>query len=221
MPETADLVMYWWNVAAGEARASCIRRFGLITTNSITQTFNRSVLQAHLEADAALSLVFAIPDHPWVDSATGAAVRIAMTVGQAGSAVGSLQDVVQETEGDDGVVEVGLNATIGRIHSDLKVGADVAGVAKLRTNAGLSFMGVTLCGDGFIVAPLEATNAASSAIRDLVARTREAWTIESVCAAFKGAKKTDVEDVLESLEALGLLTGYTHHSTRRWKSVSG
>ena len=105
MPETADLVMYWWNVAAGEARASCIRRFGLITTNSITQTFNRSVLQAHLEADAALSLVFAIPDHPWVDSATGAAVRIAMTVGQAGSAVGSLQDVVQETEGDDGVVE--------------------------------------------------------------------------------------------------------------------
>jgi hypothetical protein len=29
-----------------------------------------------------LSLVYAIPDHPWVDSANGAAVRIAMTVGQ-------------------------------------------------------------------------------------------------------------------------------------------
>ena len=41
-----------------------------------------------------------------------------------------------------------------------------------------------------------------------MARTHEAWTIDKVCAAFKGAKKTDVEEVLESLEALGLLTGY-------------
>jgi hypothetical protein len=43
------------------------------------------------------------------------------------------------------------------------------------------------------------------------------WTIDKVCTAFKGAKKTDVEEVLESLEALGLLTGYTHKSTRLWK----
>jgi hypothetical protein len=56
-----------------------------------------------------------------------------------------------------------------------------------------------------------------AAIRDLVARTHEAWTIGKVCTAFKGAKKTDVEEVLESLEALGLLTGYTHKSTRLWK----
>ena len=59
-----------------------------------------------------------------------------------------------------------------------------------------------------------------AAIRDLVARTREAWTIDKVCAAFKGAKKTDVEEVLESLEALGLLTGYSHKSTRRWKAAT-
>ena len=32
--------------------------------------------------DSGLSLVFAIPDHPVVDSADGAAVRIAMTVGR-------------------------------------------------------------------------------------------------------------------------------------------
>jgi hypothetical protein len=56
-----------------------------------------------------------------------------------------------------------------------------------------------------------------AAIRDLVARTHEAWTIDKVCTAFKGAKKTDVEEVLESLEALGLLTGYTYKSTRLWK----
>ncbi len=61
-----------------------------------------------------------------------------------------------------------------------------------------------------------------AAIRDLVARThgnQDAWTIDKVCAAFKGAKKADVEEVLESLEALGLVTGYTHKSTRRWKAA--
>jgi hypothetical protein len=31
----------------------------------------------------ALTLAYAIPDHPWVDNADGAAVRIAMTVGSA------------------------------------------------------------------------------------------------------------------------------------------
>ena len=58
-----------------------------------------------------------------------------------------------------------------------------------------------------------------AAIRGLVARTHDAWTIEKVCTAFKGAKKIDVEEVLESLEALGLLTGYTHKSTRLWKAA--
>ena len=60
-----------------------------------------------------------------------------------------------------------------------------------------------------------------AAIRDLVARTHDAWTIEKVCTAFKGAKKIDVEEVLESLEALGLLTGYTHKSTRPGKPPLG
>ena len=40
--------------------------------------------------DSGLSLVFAIPDHPWVDSADGAAVRIAMTVGEGGERPGML-----------------------------------------------------------------------------------------------------------------------------------
>jgi hypothetical protein len=39
------------------------------------------------------------------------------------------------------------------------------------------------------------------------------------CAAFKGAKKSDVEEVLESLEALGMLTGYQARGARRWKST--
>ena len=34
-----------------------------------------------IPAVSAISLVFAIADHPWVNSANGAPVRIAMTVG--------------------------------------------------------------------------------------------------------------------------------------------
>jgi hypothetical protein len=63
-----------------------------------------------------------------------------------------------------------------------------------------------------------------AAIRDLVTRThgtQDAWTVESVCSTFKGAKKADVEEVLESLEALGLVTGFTHASTRCWKAATG
>ncbi len=41
---------------------------------------NRKVLQHHLGADPPLSVIFAVPDHPWVDAADGAAVRISMTV---------------------------------------------------------------------------------------------------------------------------------------------
>jgi hypothetical protein len=149
MPETADFVMYWWNMAAGEARTGRIRRFGLITTNSITQTFNRKVLQAHLEAEAPLSLVFAIPDHPWVDSVTGAAVRIGMTAAQAGASSGVLQKVVREIEGVDGVVGVDLLGYFGQIHPDLTVGADVSGAFPLRANAEFSFQGVIPLGNGF------------------------------------------------------------------------
>jgi hypothetical protein len=60
-----------------------------------------------------------------------------------------------------------------------------------------------------------------AAVRDLVARTADAWTLDKVCAAFKGAKKSDVEEVLESLEALGMLASYASRGARRWKSTRG
>ncbi len=169
VPESADFVMHWWHKAAALVRSGAARRFGLITTNSLRQTFNRRVVEMHLKGvplrvmaippfpagaspDAAeapphqmgaefrpagappeemgatpiasggaptagnsthaanggapapnggaqksaiysgehlkaapLSLLFVIPDHPWVDTAEGAAVRIAMTVGVAGT----------------------------------------------------------------------------------------------------------------------------------------
>ena len=64
MPQSADYVMYWWNRAAQAVSAGRTRRFGLITTNSLPQAFNRRVVQRHLERVDGVSLAFAIPNHP-------------------------------------------------------------------------------------------------------------------------------------------------------------
>ena len=62
VPESADFVMHWWSRAALMVTTVKTRQFGLITTNSLRQTFNRRVVQAAL--DKNLQLTYAIPDHP-------------------------------------------------------------------------------------------------------------------------------------------------------------
>lgn len=188
VPDSADFVMYWWAHAAALVSSGQAQRFGLITTNSLRQTFNRRVVQAALDGISvlpgasggteALSLVFAIPDHPWVDSANGAAVRIAMTVGaRVGNApfygdddapfyghetdafysgVGSLQTVTREETGAFGEVDVTLIERTGQIHADLSVGANISEVKPLHANKDLSNRGVQLFGAGFIVTPEKA-----------------------------------------------------------------
>jgi hypothetical protein len=154
--ESSDFVMYWWNIAAHLVRDGRVQRFGFITTNSLRQTFNRRVLEPHLAAKDPLSLTFAIPDHPWVDSADGAAVRIAMTVGRAGQYEGELKHVTKELPHPDGEIEVVLTGQHGVIHADLNVGTDIAAAFSLQANEGLSGRGVQLIGAGFIVTPEEA-----------------------------------------------------------------
>jgi len=154
VPESADFVMYWWDKAARSIRRNSASRFGLITTNSLRQTFNRRVVQCHL--DQQLVLVFAIPDHPWVDTADGAAVRIAMTVGTDTVTEGRLLRVTDETSAPDGSVVVSISESRGRIDAGLTIGADVAGAPILTANANLSSPGVKLHGSGFIVSPGEA-----------------------------------------------------------------
>jgi SAM-dependent methyltransferase len=158
--ESADFVMYWWHKAAELARAGKIHRFGFITTNSLRQTFARRVVQHHLSAKPPLSLLFAIPDHPWVDPLESedkkAAVRIAMTVGSPGEHAGDLLTVIDEQEQPDGAASVTFSTAHGRIQADLTIGADVAGTVPLKSNEGLSSPGVKLHGSGFIVTPDEA-----------------------------------------------------------------
>ncbi len=151
--ESTDFVMYWWNKAARTVRNEKAKRFGLITTNSIRQTFARRVLDAHLQAPSPLSIVFAIPDHPWVDSGEGADVRIGMTVGVSGTSLGEVWRVLSETAQDDGSAVVTFATTKGRIASDLTTGALVSETVPLKANDGVCSPGVKLHGSGFIVSP--------------------------------------------------------------------
>ena len=157
VPDSAEFVMYWWQRGAEAVRAGSAHRLGLITTNSLRQTFNRRVVQAALAENSA-HLVFAIPDHPWVDSAEGAAVRIAMTVLAPGAGAGRLVTVESEQETSTGEVQVRLAERYGVLHADLRIGAAIATAAALRAVEGLSGNGVMLAGSGFIVTNDEASS---------------------------------------------------------------
>jgi hypothetical protein len=172
VPESADFVMYWWHQAAETVRTGQAERFGLITTNSLTMIFNRRVIEAHQIATPPLSLDFAIPDHPWVDSTDGAAVRIAMSAGRAGLHEGRLVQVTHESETENGEVSVELSTRTGIVHADLKVGANVAAAQKLQANNLLSNRGVIPHGAGFIVTPAEAEHLGLGKIPELTKHIR-------------------------------------------------
>jgi hypothetical protein len=173
VPESADFVMHWWDRAAELTRAGKLRRFGLITTNSLRQTFSRRVLERHLGGKPPLSLAFAIPDHPWVDSADGAAVRIAMTVGTLQTGAGALLTSAAETPGGDGAIDVTLVAKRGVIHADLTTGANVAAAGPLQSNGSLTSRGMMLFGAGFIVTRDEAATIGLGRNKDMAGYIRE------------------------------------------------
>ncbi len=152
---TADYVMYWWEKAAQLTIKNKIERFGFITTNSITQVFNREVVGKYLNEDKSLSLVFAIPNHPWTDSSDGAAVRIAMTVGIKGNQIGILQKVRNEDKTNSLEPRLNLTNEMGKIASDLTVGADVTQTVDLKANSLLASQGMNPLGLGFRLSPDE------------------------------------------------------------------
>ncbi|MBZ0271392.1 class I SAM-dependent DNA methyltransferase, partial [bacterium] len=172
VPESADYVMYWWEKAAELVRAGKVRRFGFITTNSLRQSFARRVIARHIEEKPPLSLAFAIPDHPWVESADGAAVRIAMTVGEAGRNPGKLLRVTSEKETGGIAREVSFTQQSGLLNADLTVGVDVTAAILLEANANLANRGVCLFGAGFIVNQIEAVTLGLGRIAGLEAHIR-------------------------------------------------
>jgi hypothetical protein len=157
--ESADFVMYWWDRAAEllTRKGTVPRRFGLITTNSISQVFQRRVVERHLTAKKPISLVAAIPDHPWTKATDdAAAVRIAMTVCEAGTVEGALREVTRETALNTDAPQIEFKESQGSIHADLTIGIDVTSATPLEANEGISSPGVKLHGAGFIVKRQEA-----------------------------------------------------------------
>ncbi|HRO15345.1 MAG TPA: class I SAM-dependent DNA methyltransferase, partial [Paracoccus sp. (in: a-proteobacteria)] len=205
IPQSADFVMYWWDKAAlatrgwtpatGKTPAKGARRFGLITTNSLRQTFNRKVLEPHLaDPKTPLSLVFAIPDHPWVDASDGAAVRIAMTVAEGGTQPGRLATVTEERRGESEAEgrPVTLSIEKGRIFANLRIGADVAGAVPLKANEGISSPGVKLHGAGFIVTPGEARALGLGSVPGLEAHIRHYRNGRDLTATPRGVMVIDL-----------------------------
>jgi SAM-dependent methyltransferase len=200
VPDSVDFVMYWWQRSAELARAGKLRRFGLITTNSLTQVFNRKVVAQNLNVTKdPLALIFAIPDHPWMKSlgqeeraATRfAAVRIAMTVAERGEHEGHLYRVIREGNARAEGTDVELAEQSGKIFADLRIGIDVTGASPLKANENLSSRGMSLHGSGFIITPEQASSLGLGRItelkdhirpylngRDLTGRTRNVMVID-------------------------------------------
>ena len=163
LPGGADFVMHFWDEEAtrllhpGKKGApNPLIRFGFITTNSITQTFSRRVIEAHMAAKEPLSLVYAIPDHPWLKAADKAAVRIAMTVAVRGAMDGVLAEVVSEEGLNTDTPKVELRLRTGKVRADLTIGADLRSTLELQCSSLMAHKGVQLNGLGYILTQAEA-----------------------------------------------------------------
>lgn len=145
---SADLVMWWWWRAADLTAKGKVKRFGFVTTNSVTQPFDRVVVTEAVEKKG-LRVTYAIPDHPWYDE--GAAVRIAMTVATKDpepAVLGRVADESRTRAADLEHVRVD-EREVPEVHADLTSGANVTAALPLRANEGICFQGITLVGEGF------------------------------------------------------------------------
>ncbi|MBX3712939.1 MAG: class I SAM-dependent DNA methyltransferase [Lysobacter sp.] len=162
VPDNVDFVMYWWDRSADLVNAGALKRFGLITTNSIRQEFSRRVLNRKFAENLKFGIRFCVPDHPWVDSSNGAAVRVALTVADSSGAVGVLATVEEEIPSSDDEVSVTLSHASGLITPSLNVGHDLSACPSLSSNSQLCCVGYQLTGQGFVVDTLIAEQFAAS-----------------------------------------------------------
>ena len=193
MQAAVDLVGYWWFRAGMKVADRRTMKAGLITTSSITQRLNRSVISDARKAGARVR--WAAPDHPWASDVDGAAVRVALTV-------------LDSAPGDARLVMVDDNANVVSVsrypslNDDLTAHADVAAASgvKLASNRGLCFAGLEPNGEGFILdhdsaqALIEADERNRSVVkryvngRDLAGRSRDCWIVDFATMSEREAK---------------------------------
>ena len=191
VPDGSDFVMYWWHKGASKVASLSARRSGLISTNSISQVFNSRVIFAAQSAKDPIYLDFAIPDHPWIDSKDGAAIRIAMTIASKGAGEGTLATVVNEepSEDEEGLINVVLSTQTGLIHRNLTVGVNVTLALPLRANAKLASTGLILGSRGFVLSADEAATVAPGEMPNTI--VRPLYTGTDVTDGFRGSYVID------------------------------
>ncbi|MFM2431964.1 MAG: hypothetical protein RLZZ511_3177 [Cyanobacteriota bacterium] len=187
VPDTVDFVMYWWQKGAALVQDNKVNRFGFITTNTITQKWQRKLIDLYLNHKSPIQISFAIPDHPWVDE--GAAVRIAMTVGEIASKADT-PSVLGKVIAENSIPEDNTNnlditwIRSGKIFSNLEVGTDSTKIIPLKSNQNLCGRGVQLFGMGFCITEEEMRNLEPNVVyrylngRDLLQTSRNSWVID-------------------------------------------
>jgi hypothetical protein len=156
---SADYVMHWWNRAAMRVRKGATRRFGFIAPNTITQIFNTRVIKSHFDALEPFSIVYAIPDHPWIDEKGSAAIRISMTVGERSSHEGTLLQVTDESGAPD---RIEFESTQGTVSPTLVTKLDAKSAKPLKSNDKLASPGIKTFGEGFVISGEQQSKWASS-----------------------------------------------------------
>ncbi len=170
---SADFVMFWWAHAADvlAKKNSVLRQFGFVTTNSIRQILNRQVVNNYLGVGRKISIIFAVPDHPWTRSEDGAAVRIAMTVAAGGVKNGKVLQILREEYEGLETPRLIFDEFIGDIDSSLSVEAGAFSAHSLQSNRGLSSMGPAFGARGFVLSLGE-----RAFLRNLSERDAEKYT---------------------------------------------
>ncbi|NJN22558.1 MAG: class I SAM-dependent DNA methyltransferase, partial [Leptolyngbya sp. RL_3_1] len=194
VPETVDYVFYWWHQAAELTRSvnHKLQRFGLITTDTIRQTWQRKLLEFHLNHKTPLRIFFAVSDHPWSDD--GAAVRIAMTGAEAVnksenilplSMLGNVTSEAEASTPEDEADYVNVRwERVGRIYSNLRAGVDLGSAVRLQSNKELCCPGIKLHGIGFVLSEGEAKEIEEEVVfpylngRDFTQTSRKAKVID-------------------------------------------
>uniref|UniRef100_UPI0037C0F770 type IIL restriction-modification enzyme MmeI n=1 Tax=Chamaesiphon sp. VAR_48_metabat_403 TaxID=2964700 RepID=UPI0037C0F770 len=151
VPDGADFVMYWWHKAAILVANNQVKRFGLITSNSISQSSNRRVVSNAINSTNSVSLIFVIPDHPWIESSDAASVRIAMTACELGIKTGTLVSLISEQNCDSEEIHVNFTRQIGTIYEDLRIGTNITSSTSLQSNYGIAGTGLLLGNRGFVI----------------------------------------------------------------------
>lgn len=155
LPKGTEYVLFWVYRSLALLQEGKVERVGLITTNSIQRIQGQRILRYYMAHENPISLVMAIPDHPWSTDASGPSVRIAMIVAALGDLPGEI-GLLKTSEPDAGNSQesqytVHFDVVQGKINPNMTIGSDVHSAKPLAANKGVASIGFTLSADGFII----------------------------------------------------------------------